>query len=66
MSRAQKNVRLGKGAGKSVQRQPTALPYGSKGRGVVKRTGLERDGSVATLNPQDMADTQARVIKTRS
>jgi hypothetical protein len=64
MGRAQKNVRRAKGAGTGTQRQPTALANG-KGNGVRKATGTERPEPV-THNPADMADTQARVIKTRS
>lgn len=61
MSRSVKNVRR---AGASVERKPTALGSG-KGNGVVKRTGRERPNE-ATANPNDIADPQARVIKTRS
>lgn len=64
MSRAQKNVRRGKGSGAGVQRQPMQLGEG-KGNGVTKRTGLERP-QVATRHPVDIADPQARVIRTRS
>lgn len=64
MSRAQKQRRRAKGAGTGTQRQPTALAAG-KGNGVQKRTGTERP-SVTTHFPTDIADPQARVIKTRS
>ena len=65
MSRAQKNARRGKGAGKSVQKQPTVLD-GFKGNGVRKASGNEFGGGKPTLLPADMADPTARVIKTRS
>lgn len=64
MGRSQKQRRRAKGAGTGTQRQPTALGSG-KGNGVQKRTGLERP-SVATHFPTDIADPQARVIKSRS
>lgn len=59
MSRAVKNVRR---SGASAERKPTDI---REGNGVTKRTGLERPAP-ATHNPVDIADPQARVIKTDS
>jgi hypothetical protein len=61
MGRAQKQKRR---PTPSVERKPTATGEG-KGAGVTKRTGTERPQS-ATAFPTDIADPQARVIKTRS
>lgn len=57
--------RAKRGATASAQRQPTALGPGNEGRGVTKRTGVEREAPL-TYNPIDIADPQARVIKSRS
>ncbi len=65
MGRAKNQKRRAAGPGKGTQRQPTALPDGSKGRGVIKRIGTERPDP-ATHNPTDIADPVARVIKTNS
>lgn len=64
MSRAVRNKRLGATRGASAERKPTQLGEG-KGNGVVRKSGTERP-QPATANPTDIADPQARVIKTRS
>lgn len=61
MSRAQKQRRRAKGAGATTERKPVAIGDAR----VTKRSGTERPDP-ATHAPTDIADSQARVIKTRS